>query len=141
VINTAGHPYLLLLRGDHALNEVKLGKHPAFSEGFRFASEQEVEEIMSCRAGYIGPVQAPSGVEIIADRSVAAMADFVCGANDNGQHLSGVNFVRDLPEPGLVTFAMPSKATPARTAKARWNCAAVSKSATSSNSATNIPNP
>jgi prolyl-tRNA synthetase len=102
VINTAGHPYLLLLRGDHTLNEVKLGKHPAFSEGFRFASEQEVEEIMSCRAGYIGPVQAPSGVEIIADRSVAAMADFVCGANDNGQHLSGVNFVRDLPEPTWV---------------------------------------
>ncbi len=102
VINTAGHPYLLLLRGDHALNEVKLGKHPAFSEGFRFASEQEVEEIMGCRAGYIGPVQAPSGVEIIADRSVAAMADFVCGANDNSQHLTGVNFVRDLPEPTWV---------------------------------------
>jgi prolyl-tRNA synthetase len=102
VINTAGHPYLLLLRGDHVLNEVKLGKHPAFAEGFRFASEQEVEEIMGCRAGYIGPVQAPSGLGIIADRSVAVMADFACGANDNGQHLTGVNFARDLPEPSWI---------------------------------------
>jgi prolyl-tRNA synthetase len=98
VVTTEGAPYLLLLRGDHALNEVKLGKHPAFGQGFRFASEQEVEEIMGCRAGYIGPVGAPAGIGIIADRAVAVMADFVCGANDNGFHLTGANFVRDLPE-------------------------------------------
>ncbi len=98
VITTEGQPYLLLLRGDHALNEVKLGKQPAFGQGFRFASEQEVEEIMGCRAGYIGPVGVPAGVGIIADRAVAVMADFVCGANDNGFHLTGVNFVRDIPE-------------------------------------------
>ncbi len=91
VVTSEGQPYLLLLRGDHALNEVKLSKHPAFGQGFRFASEQEVEEIMSCRAGYIGPKGAPAGVGIIADRAVAVMADFVCGANDNGFHLTGVN--------------------------------------------------
>jgi len=102
VITTEGIPYLLLLRGDHQLNEVKLGKHPAFGQGFRFASEQEVEEIMGCRAGYIGPVQVPSGIDIIADRTVAVMTDFICGANDNGFHLAGVNFNRDLAEPASV---------------------------------------
>lgn len=98
VITTEGDPYLLLLRGDHALNEVKLGKHPVFSQGFRFAGEQEVEEIMGCRAGYIGPFD--THVACIVDRSVAVMADFVCGANDNGYHFVGANFGHDgLPLP------------------------------------------
>ncbi|MHB1621567.1 MAG: proline--tRNA ligase [Sulfuricella sp.] len=104
VVTTEGQPYLLLLRGDHALNEVKLGKHPAFGQGFRFASEQEVEEIMGCRAGYIGPFD--THVPFIADRAVAVMADFVCGANDNGYHFVGANFGhKGLPLPDAVRVA------------------------------------
>ncbi|MDP2154532.1 MAG: proline--tRNA ligase, partial [Sulfuricella sp.] len=104
VVTTEGQPYLLLLRGDHALNEVKLGKYPAFDQGFRFASEQEVEEIMDCRAGYIGPFN--TRVPFIADRAVAVMADFVCGANDNGYHFVGANLGHEgLPLPDAVRVA------------------------------------
>ena len=94
VISGSGSPFLLLLRGDHQLNEIKLGK---IVEGWRFASEEEVEGYMGCRPGYIGPVDAE--VSVIADRSVSILADFVCGANENGFHLSGVNFGRDVREP------------------------------------------
>jgi prolyl-tRNA synthetase len=86
---------LLLLRGDHDLNEIKAQK--AIGE-FRFASEKEIESALGCKPGYIGPVGARS-VRILADRSVAAMSDFVCGANEEGFHLAGVNFGRDVPEP------------------------------------------
>jgi prolyl-tRNA synthetase len=91
---------LLLLRGDHSLNEIKAAKIPALSP-FRFATADEIQRYMGCVPGYIGPVGA-SGFDVIADRSVAAMADFVCGANDAGFHLTGVNWGRDLPEPVLV---------------------------------------
>ena len=91
---------LLLLRGDHSLNEIKATKIPALNP-FRFATTEEIQKHMGCVPGYIGPVGV-SGFEIIADRSVAAMADFVCGANDAGYHLTGVNWGRDLPEPALV---------------------------------------
>jgi prolyl-tRNA synthetase len=86
--------HLLLLRGDHELNEVKTQK---VIGAFRFATDKEIEAALHCKAGYIGPVK--SGVKIIADRTVAAMSDFVCGANEEGFHLAGVNFGRDLPEP------------------------------------------
>jgi prolyl-tRNA synthetase len=86
---------LLLLRGDHDLNEIKAQK--AIGE-FRFASEKEIESALGCKAGYIGPVGAKD-VRVLADRTVAAMGDFVCGANEEGFHLAGVNFGRDLPEP------------------------------------------
>jgi len=90
---------LLLLRGDHELNEIKAGKIAGLSP-FRFASEGEVEEYVGCKPGYIGPVAVDSKrVAIFADRSVAAMSDFVCGANEAGFHLTGVNFGRDLPDP------------------------------------------
>ncbi len=90
---------LLLLRGDHELNEVKAGKIAGMAP-FRFATEGEVEESLGCKPGYIGPVAVDGGkVAIFADRAVAAMSDFVCGANEAGFHLSGVNFGRDLPEP------------------------------------------
>jgi len=90
---------LLLLRGDHELNEVKASKIPGLAP-FRFASEGEVEEYLGCKPGYIGPVAVDGEkVAIFADRSVAAMSDFVCGANEAGSHLTGVNFGRDLPEP------------------------------------------
>lgn len=90
---------LLLLRGDHVLNEIKAGKLPGL-EAFRFASDEEVSSALGCVPGYIGPVGVDAGkVKVIADRAVVAMSDFVCGANEAGFHLAGVNFGRDLPEP------------------------------------------
>ncbi len=90
---------LLLLRGDHELNEIKAAKIAAIAP-FRFATEGEVEAYLGCKPGYIGPVAVnPEKVLIFADRAVAAMGDFICGANEAGLHLSGVNFGRDLPEP------------------------------------------
>jgi prolyl-tRNA synthetase len=86
--------HLLLVRGDHALNEIKTQKRIG---AFRFASDKEIEAALHCKAGYIGPVGAK--VKVIADRAVAAMSDFVCGANEEGFHLTGVNFGRDLEEP------------------------------------------
>jgi len=91
---------LLLLRGDHSLNEVKAGKLPELAP-FRFATDAEIQRHLGCRPGYIGPVGV-KGVRVVADRSVAAMSDFVCGANEEGFHLSGVNWGRDLAEPALV---------------------------------------
>ncbi len=89
---------LLLLRGDHELNEVKAQK----SIGqFRFASEAEIRRALDCPPGYLGPVGA-TAARIVSDRTVAAMSDFVCGANAEGFHLAGVNWGRDLPEPSLV---------------------------------------
>lgn len=93
---------LLLLRGDHTLNEIKTGKLPGL-DPFRFATDAEIERFLGCQPGYIGPVGVdPAKVRIIADRTVAAMSDFICGANEAGFHLTGVNFGRDLPEPSIV---------------------------------------
>ncbi|VVC84887.1 proline--tRNA ligase [Sideroxydans sp. CL21] len=83
---------LLLLRGDHQLNEIKASK--VLGE-FRFASEEEVHRHMHCRTGYIGPVNAT--VHVLADRAAAVLSDFICGANDDGFHFSGANFGRDVP--------------------------------------------
>ena len=93
--------HLLLVRGDHALNEIKTAK---VIGTFRFASEKEIVAALGCKPGYIGPPLAVGGpvaakVKLIADRTVAAMSDFVCGANEEGFHLTGVNWGRDLPEP------------------------------------------
>ena len=94
--------YLLLIRGDHNLNEVKVGKLPGL-DPFRFATEEEVERCLGCRPGYIGPVGVDrTKVRVIADRTVAAMDNFVCGANEAGFHLTGANWGRDLPEPDAV---------------------------------------
>jgi prolyl-tRNA synthetase len=87
--------HLLLVRGDHELNEVKAQKAIGL---FRFATDSEIQKALKCKAGYIGPVGA-NKVKIVADRTVAAMSDFVCGANQEGFHLAGVNWGRDLPEP------------------------------------------
>ena len=86
--------YLLLLRGDHELNEIKAQK--VIGE-FRFANEKEIENSLRSKAGYIGPVNTK--VKVVADRRVALMSDFVCGANEEGYHLTGVNFGRDVAEP------------------------------------------
>ena len=90
-----------LIRGDHTLNEIKASKLP-FLNPFRFASDEEIERILQCRPGYIGPVGIVQGIPIVADRTVAQMSDFVCGANEAGYHLSGVNWGRDLREPDYV---------------------------------------
>jgi prolyl-tRNA synthetase len=92
--------FLVLLRGDHELNEVKLSKVKDF-ENFRFATDEEVKEHLKCPPGFIGPVGVQSSIKILADKSVGILSDFICGANEPKLHLKGVNFVRDLPEPIL----------------------------------------
>jgi prolyl-tRNA synthetase len=95
-VETSASPFtLLLLRGDHDLNEVKAQK--VVGE-FRFARDDEIVTALGCKPGYIGPV-GTGAIAIFADHSVVAMSDFVCGANAEGFHLCGVNFGRDLPEP------------------------------------------
>ena len=92
---------LALVRGDHAVNALKLAKLDGLAE-HRMATEEEILEFLGTEPGFIGPVKPPTDIRIVADRSVAAMADFVVGANRKGFHLAGVNWGRDLPEPGLV---------------------------------------
>lgn len=91
--------WLLLVRGDHDLNEVKVGKLPGFENGYRLATEEEIHCHFNCVPGYLGPVGVSDDVKIIADLTVANMSDFICGANKEGYHLSGVNWGRDLPVP------------------------------------------
>ncbi len=93
--------YLALLRGDHHLNEVKFAKLAGLAD-FRLATEEEVRAHLNCPPGFIGPVAVAANVTVIADKTVAAMSDFVCGANKAKYHLTGVNFGRDLPEPSVV---------------------------------------
>jgi prolyl-tRNA synthetase len=94
--------WLLLLRGDHAMNEVKVGKLPGFEGGFRFATTAEIDSHFGSKPGYLGPVGTLQPVRVVADRSVALMSDFVCGANEADFHYTGANWGRDLPEPSLV---------------------------------------
>ncbi|WP_298437130.1 proline--tRNA ligase [Ottowia sp.] len=94
--------WLLLLRGDHDLNEVKASKVPGLDVGFRFATVPEIVEHFGSKPGYLGPIGLKKPVTIVADREVAVMADWVCGANEEDMHLTGVNWGRDLPEPDLV---------------------------------------
>jgi prolyl-tRNA synthetase len=95
--------WLLLLRGDHELNEIKAGKIEGLNKGFRFASEAEIIDAFGCKPGYLGPVGTKQPVKVIADLTVAHMHDFVVGANQEDAHLTGVNWGRDLPEPDLIT--------------------------------------
>jgi len=93
--------HMLLIRGDHSLNEVKVSKIPGLGK-FRWASEAEIVAATGCRPGYLGPVGIAPDLPLIADRAVAAMADFVCGANEPDFHLRGVNFGRDCRVPDAV---------------------------------------
>lgn len=95
--------WLLLLRGDHELNEIKAGKIAGLNKGFRFATETEILEHFGCKPGYLGPVNTIKPLKVIADLTVGNMHDFVVGANQQDAHLTGVNWGRDLPEPDLVT--------------------------------------
>ncbi len=91
--------WLLLIRADHELNEVKVGKVEGLKHGWRFANESEIVEHFGCKPGYLGPVNTRKPVRIVADRTVAHMSNFVTGANEAGHHLTGVNWERDLPRP------------------------------------------
>jgi prolyl-tRNA synthetase len=94
--------WMLLVRGDHELNEIKAGKLPGLERGWRLASEAEIVGHFGCPPGYLGPVAPPNPVRVVADRTAAAMSDFICGANEVDYHLTGVNWGRDLPEPERV---------------------------------------
>ncbi len=94
--------WLLLVRGDHDMNEVKVGKLPGMEGGFRFATLAEIEDHFGCKPGYLGPVNLKKPLKVVADRDVALMADWICGANEVDFHMTGVNWGRDLPEPDLV---------------------------------------
>ena len=89
---------LALVRGDHMVNEIKLAKLPGLAE-YRLATEAEIAEFLGSEPGFLGPLHARKPIRVIADRSVAALADFVVGANKPGFHIAGVNWGRDLPEP------------------------------------------
>jgi prolyl-tRNA synthetase len=93
--------WLLLLRGDHDMNEVKVGKVDGLAN-FRFATVAEIEDHFGCQPGYLGPLNLKKPVSLVVDREVAVMSDWICGANQVDLHLTGVNWVRDLPEPRVV---------------------------------------
>jgi prolyl-tRNA synthetase len=92
---------LALVRGDHMVNEIKLSKVPGLAD-YRQASEAEIADYLGSEPGFLGPVQPRKAIRVVADRDVAAMADFVVGANESGYHIAGVNWGRDLPEPETV---------------------------------------
>ncbi len=94
--------WLLLLRGDHDMNEVKVGKVPGLDQGYRFATVPEIEAHFGCKPGYLGPIGLKQPVKLVVDREVAVMADWICGGNEVDVHLTGVNWGRDLPEPDQV---------------------------------------
>ncbi|WNH50814.1 proline--tRNA ligase [Stenotrophomonas oahuensis] len=92
---------LALVRGDHEVNEIKLAKVEGL-QGYRMAGEAEIQDHLGSEPGFLGPLNPAKAVRIIADREVAALADFVVGANEAGFHIAGVNWGRDLPEPEVV---------------------------------------
>ena len=94
--------WLLLVRGDHDMNEVKVGKLNGLNAGYRFATVDEIVEHFGIKPGYLGPINTVKPVKVVADRTVANMSDFICGANQWDHHLTGVNWGRDLPEPEMV---------------------------------------
>ncbi|MEN5266032.1 proline--tRNA ligase [Stenotrophomonas sp. TWI587] len=97
-IMSEGGFVLALVRGDHDVNEIKLGK-VAGLQGYRMASEAEIATHLGSEPGFLGPLNPAQPIRIVADRDVAALADFVIGANEAGFHIAGVNWGRDLPEP------------------------------------------
>jgi prolyl-tRNA synthetase len=94
--------WLLLLRGDHDMNEIKVSKVPGLDAGFRFATVPEIEAHFGAKPGYLGPIGLKQPVKIVADREVALMADWIAGANEEDFHTTGINWGRDLPEPDVV---------------------------------------
>jgi prolyl-tRNA synthetase len=131
--------WLLLLRGDHEMNEIKVGKVDGLA-GFRFASVPEIEDHFGCKPGYLGPIGLKKPVNLVVDRDVAVMADWVCGANEEDFHITGVNFGRDLPEPALVADLRNVVAgDPSPDGAGHWPSSAASRSATCSTWAPSTP--
>jgi prolyl-tRNA synthetase len=93
--------FMLLLRGDHELNEIKAGKVPGLAQN-RFSTEAEIQEVYGCVPGYLGPIGTKAPVTVVADRTVALMSDFVTGANEVDFHYTGANWGRDMAEPAIV---------------------------------------
>jgi prolyl-tRNA synthetase len=93
--------FMLLLRGDHELNEIKAGKMPGLAQN-RFSTEAEILEVYGCKPGYLGPIGTKGAVTVVADRTVALMSDFVTGANEEDYHYTGANWGRDVAEPAIV---------------------------------------
>ena len=98
VMSADGAFVLALVRGDHEVNEIKLGKVAGLAD-HRMASEAEIAEYLGSEPGFLGPLDPRKAIRIVADREVAALADFVVGANETGFHIAGVNWGRDLAEP------------------------------------------
>ena len=94
--------WLLLVRGDHALNEIKASKLAGLKDGFRFATVSEIEDHFGSKPGYLGLMGLKKTVKVVADSTVARMANFICGANQESFHHTGVNWGRDLAEPDMV---------------------------------------
>ncbi|MFT3756471.1 MAG: proline--tRNA ligase [Pseudoxanthomonas sp.] len=92
---------LALVRGDHVVNEIKLAKVPGLAD-YRMATETEILEHLGSEPGFLGPLGAKKPIRVVADREVAALADFVVGANEPGFHIAGINWGRDLPEAEIV---------------------------------------
>ncbi|WP_175697316.1 proline--tRNA ligase [Burkholderia ambifaria] len=103
--------WLIMLRGDHDLNEIKVSKLPGL-KNHRFATEQEIVDWFGTPPGYLGPVGTKKPVKVIADRTVANMSDFVVGANEVDYHIAGVNWGRDLPEPEVADVRDVKKGDP-----------------------------
>jgi prolyl-tRNA synthetase len=101
-LGTTEQIWLVLLRGDHDMNEIKVGKVPGLDNGFRFATAGEIEDHFGSKPGYLGPIGLKKPLKIVADREVAVMNDWICGANEEDFHITGVNWARDLPEPDAV---------------------------------------
>jgi len=95
----AAEIWLVLIRGDHELNEIKVGKVPGLDAGFRFATPAEIVDHFGCNPGYLGPINTRKPVRLVADRTVSHMSDFVSGANEENFHYTGVNWGRDVAEP------------------------------------------
>ncbi|MES2784043.1 MAG: proline--tRNA ligase [Pseudomonadota bacterium] len=98
----ASQVWLLLLRGDHDMNEIKAARVAGLDRGFRFATGAEIVDHFGTKPGYLGPIGTKKPVNIVADREVAIMSDWICGANEEDFHYTGVNWGRDLPEPVAV---------------------------------------
>jgi prolyl-tRNA synthetase len=92
---------LALVRGDHTVNEIKLGKVAGLAD-YRMATEAEILEHLGSEPGFLGPINAKKAIRVVADREAAVLADFVVGANESGFHFAGVNWGRDLPEPETI---------------------------------------
>ena len=101
----------LVLRGDHELNKVKAEKIPEVAKPLEFASAEQIKKSLNCNAGSIGPINI--NIPVVVDHSALHVADFVCGANEDGKHLTGVNWGRDLPEPQGVDIRNVLKGEPA----------------------------